>query len=100
MSQEFVPQFSAVTDPLMQQSAHLCRMLLEVKKGETKRCHEETTSIRATTTSSGSGSWSDMVTGPTNPFIRPFNTLGLLDTLASSGLPSQNRGFNLDDGDE
>ena len=59
-SQEVAPQVKIVTDFLTQQLTRLCELMQEFRKEQFNRSHEKTTSFWATSSSSGSGSWSSM----------------------------------------
>ena len=53
-SEEVARQIKVVTDPLTQQSAHLCELLLELRNEQAQRHHEETAPSIAANSSSGS----------------------------------------------
>ena len=58
-SGEFASQIRAVTDPLSQQLAHLRELLRELKNEQMNRRHDEITSSKTDSSSSGSGGRSD-----------------------------------------
>ena len=55
-------QIGAVTDLLTEQLAHLCEIIRELRDTHTHRRHEYTASSRATSSSTGGMSRSDVVT--------------------------------------
>ena len=58
-SEDVERQIRAVTDPLTQQLAQFCALMNELVDADTQRRHKETTSSRATGSSTGSMSRSD-----------------------------------------
>ena len=58
-SEDVERQIRAVTDPLTQQLAQFCALLKELGDAQTHRRHKETTSSRATGSSTGNTSRSD-----------------------------------------
>ena len=58
-SEDVERQIRAVTYPLIQQLAHLCHLIKELRDAHTQRRHEESASSRATTSSTGGTSLSD-----------------------------------------
>ena len=50
---------SPVTNPFIQQLAHLCELMKELRDAKTLRRHKETASSRIASTSAGSKSWFD-----------------------------------------
>ena len=76
-----------VIDVLTQQLAHLCEIKKDLRDAHAHRRHEETASSRATTSSTGGRSRSDMVTGTLNPAVAPLSTLAPSARLTSPELP-------------
>ena len=60
-SEEVARQIKAVTDPLLQQLAHICELMRELKNEQLNRRHEETASARTASSFSGSGGRSDII---------------------------------------
>ena len=77
-SEDVERQIRALRDPLIQQLAHLCERLTELRHAHAHRRQEETASWRATSSSTGGTSRSEMVTETFNPASRH---------LAHSGQP-------------
>ena len=89
-------QIRAVTDPV----THRCELVKELREAQMHRRHEQTTSSRPASTSAGSTSRSDMVTGSVNPAFAPLSTLAPPDQLNYPELPPHHRGFSPGGADE
>ena len=99
-SEDVERQIKAVTDLITQQLPHICESMKELGDEQAHRRHEETASSGATSLSTGSVSWFEMVTRTLNLAFAPLNTLASPERLTSPGIPPYQRVFSLDDGDE
>ena len=98
-SEDVERQIRVVTDPLIQQSAHLFELMKELRDAHTQRRHEETTFSRATSSSIGGTGRPHMVTGTLNPAFMPLSTHAPHARLTSPQIPPNERTFSVIDGD-
>ena len=72
----------------------------ELRDAHAHRRHQETASSRATSSSTGGTSRSDIVTGTLNPAFAPLSTLAPPERLTSPELSQHQKVFSLDDEQE